>query len=122
MTRSNNMDDDVIEDGGRVRVPLMLMDASDRATASRPGYRLHALQDGRLRDPRAAALGDYQRRISDAWKPNARDSAWTASSGLNAGKGGHSIDPGEGEDPRDDAREALKKYLQEAWQWRINHL
>ncbi|MBR0852142.1 hypothetical protein JQ543_30710 [Bradyrhizobium diazoefficiens] len=54
-----------VPDGGRVRVPAMIMDTASAGTLHRPGSLPLADAD---RDRREAALADRDRRLSEAWK------------------------------------------------------
>ena len=76
-------DNDTIQDGERVRVPLMLMDSvqrsvaahsmtMDAATAShhRPRYRLSVkmMRDHEARETLADAYGEYEDTLTNSWR------------------------------------------------------
>lgn len=82
-----NIDDDedrrIVRDGEFVRVPLHLMDATQRAMhdhfftmhdgagntpGHRPGYVMNDARDDAMRDAKQTAYDEYQRDLCNAWR------------------------------------------------------
>ena len=106
MQRNRRYDDEVIEDGGRVTVPLTMMDAIDAAypprlvkdaKLHRPGFRP---QDGyaSTRALREKAYADYEQQICDAWQGDATKGFKNVLSGGGVTSGFENVLGGSGTD------------------------
>ncbi|HMF29764.1 MAG TPA: hypothetical protein VKE42_13380 [Candidatus Cybelea sp.] len=105
-------DDEIIRNGGKIRVPMMMMDSSrtvaidygdDPPAAHRPGFRRAA--DPAMRDASDKAYDAMLKRMSNAWKSVERreaDAEIAAEAPLC-------------EDPSEDAYQRYKKRMANAW-------
>jgi hypothetical protein len=115
MRHYKNDDDDIIQDGKSIRVPIHMMDGMDEvqravagvpafdAAAHRPGYR--SMIDTAAE--RRATYDDYKARLSSAWRTPVADAPLPKPDAS-------ATDP-----DRDAEYEAMKDRLQNAW--RVNH-
>ena len=141
MTRRSDDDDDILRDGGRVRVPMMLKDGTtvdledwqreivwahrfgldDAADLHRPGPR--RCVDQTALDAKARAYEDSVKEMCDAWKqppptPPAEPRANVTSigRGADAVPRGQVYDAVEGQRVKDEAYRAMVNELTTAWQ------
>jgi hypothetical protein len=75
-----NKDDDIVQDGGKVTVPMLMMDSAWH----RPGYRQQpkALRDASgAAEHRRQAYQDYDDYITNQWRDEYKNPAWRGQSG-----------------------------------------
>jgi hypothetical protein len=112
--RHRNTDPDVIEDGGSVRVPLMMMDSVQRNVVDvRDHQPRHGIADENQQSLKDAAYDERDEYLRSAWRNppsvHAKDSPSAAANEVEEERKKVTAETAE------DARKAYEKRTQDAW-------